>query len=56
MDLDIIRIWPTTDGINVLGTPRGSLEFIESYLFGKGVKHRQLLSFIQNVAATGFPR
>ncbi len=56
MDPESIRIWPTDDGINVLGTPLGSPEFIDSYLFGKGLKHRQLLSFIQDVAAAGFPR
>ena len=28
------------DGINVLGTPLGTPDFIESYLFGKGIKHR----------------
>jgi len=56
MDLESIRIWPTNDGINVLGTPLGSPAFIESYLFGKGVKHRQLLSFIQDVVAACFPR
>ena len=56
LDLDNIRIRPTNDGINVMGTPLGSPEFIEAYLFGKGVKHRQLLSFIQDVAAAGFPR
>ena len=40
------RQWPKDDGINVLGIPLGSLDFIESYLFGKGLKHRQLLNFI----------
>ncbi len=40
------RLWPKDDGINVLGTPLGSPDFIESYLFGKGIKHRQLLNFI----------
>jgi hypothetical protein len=29
---------------------------IEAFLFGKGVKHRVLLNFIQEVAAAGFPR
>ena len=56
LDLDNRRIWPTNDGINVLGTPVGSPEFIESYLFGKGIKHKQLISFIQDVAATSFSR
>ena len=55
-DTDSRRIWPSDDGINILGTPLGSPEFIESYLFGKGIKHRQLLSFIQDFAAAGFPR
>jgi len=48
--------WIDEDGINVLGTPLGSSDFIESYLFGKGIKHRQLLTFIQEVAEAGFPR
>ena len=34
--------WHETDGINVLGTPLSNLDFIESYLFGKGIKHRRL--------------
>ena len=56
MDPGSIRIWPTINGINVLGTPLGSPEFIESYLFGKGIMQRQILFFIQDVAAAGFPR
>jgi hypothetical protein len=55
-DTDIYRVWPEEDGINILGTPLGSPAFIESYLFGKGVKHRILLHFIQKVVAAGFPR
>ncbi len=51
-----MRIWPSDDGIDVLGTPLGSLEFVESYLFGKGMKHRELLYFITEVASVGFPR
>jgi hypothetical protein len=35
-----------------MGTP----EFIESYLDGKGHKHKQLLSFIRDVASAGYPR
>ena len=54
-DPDIARQCPEADGINVLGTPMGSPDFIESYLFGKGIKHGQLLSFIQEVAFAGFP-
>jgi hypothetical protein len=56
LDLDSPRVWPTEEGINVLGTPLGPPDFIESYLFGKGHKHRQLLSFITEVIAIGFPR
>jgi len=55
-DTDSRRIWPEEDGINVLGTPLGSPDFIDSYLFGKGIKHRQLLTFIQEVATAGYPR
>jgi hypothetical protein len=50
------RLWNDDDGVNVLGTPLGSPDFIETYLLGKGIKHRQLLSFIQEVAEAGFPR
>lgn len=53
-DHDNMRIWPEDDGINIIGTPLGSPDLVESYLFGKGVKHRQLLSFITKVA--DFPR
>ncbi len=55
-DLLNTRRWNDDDGINVLGTPLGPSDYIESYLFGKGIKHRQLLIFIQEVAETGFPR
>ena len=56
-DPDSYRHKPDDDGINILGTPLiGSPAFIESYLFGKGVKHRVLLKFIPEVAAAGFPR
>jgi hypothetical protein len=50
------RQWQEADEINILGTPLGSPDFIESYLFGKGIKQRQLLNFIQEVASAGFPR
>ncbi len=50
------RIWHEEDGINVLGTPMGSPAFIEAYMFGKGIKHRKLMEFIQEVAAARFPR
>jgi hypothetical protein len=36
-----------------MGTPLGTPDFIDSYLFGKGIKLRQLLSFIQEVATVG---
>ena len=46
-DLGNFRQWhDDDDGINILDTPLGSPAFIESYLFGKGVKHRVLLNFI----------
>jgi hypothetical protein len=35
-----------------MGTP----EFIDSYLDGKGHKHKQLLNFIRDVASASFPR
>ena len=49
-------MWAEDDGINIMGIPLGSPAFIESYLFGKSVKHRVLLNFIQEVVAAGFPR
>ena len=55
LDPDSRRIWPTNDGINVSGFPLWFPDFIESYLFGKGIKHRQLISFIHDVVAAGFP-
>ena len=55
-DLDNMRLWPGDDGINILGNSLGSSDFVESYLFGKGIKHRQLLSFTTQVAAARFPR
>ena len=50
------RQWHEDDGINIFGTPLVSSAFIDSYLCGKGIKHRVLLNFIQEVAAEGFPR
>jgi hypothetical protein len=50
------RQWVDEDGINILGSPLGSSDFIDSYLFGKCIKHRQLLTFIQEVDEAGFPR
>ena len=40
IDPDSMRLWSDDDGINILGTPLGSFDFVESYLFGKGIKHR----------------
>jgi len=55
-DPDSYREWHDDDIINILGTPLGSPAFIESYMFGKGVKHMVLLHFIQEVDAADFPR
>jgi hypothetical protein len=44
------------DGINILGTPYGSPEFVEEYLQNKQGKHEQLLSFITYVSMMGFSR
>jgi len=52
---NITRLWPDDDGINVMGTPLGTPDFIDSYLFGKGIKHRQLLTIIQEVALASIP-
>jgi hypothetical protein len=48
--------WPENDGINILGTPLGSLVFVEGYLNKKLEKHETLLSFIVDVAKMGYPR
>ena len=50
------RIWPDEDGVDIMGTPLGSSPFVSSYLQGKGLGHRLLLQFIQDVAEAGFPR
>jgi hypothetical protein len=44
------------DGINILGPPYGSPEFIEEYMQKKLVKHEQLLDFISVVAKMGYSR
>jgi hypothetical protein len=46
----------TQNGIIIIGAPLGFPDFIESYLFGKVIKHRQLLSFIEEVVADGLPK
>ena len=56
LDPDSKRFWLDDDGINVMGTPLETPEFIDSYLFGKGIKHRQWLTFIQEAALAGNPR
>jgi len=48
--------WLDCDGINILGTPYGSPEFVEAYLNNKLIKHKELLSFIKDVAKMGYPR
>jgi hypothetical protein len=50
------RFWPADDGVNLLGTPLSSPEFVESYLKGKGHKQGKLVEFVKEVAAAGFPR
>ena len=55
-ELDNERIWPDEDGVNILGNPMCSNLFVSSYLPGKGLKHRLLLQFIQDVATAGFLR
>ncbi len=55
-DMGSSRIWPEDNGMNVLGTPLGSSQFVTSYLHGKGLKHMLLLQFIEDVVAVGFPR
>jgi hypothetical protein len=55
-DLGSYRQGLDDDDINIFGIPLGSPAFIESYLFGKGVKHNVLLNFIQEVAAADLSR
>jgi hypothetical protein len=55
-DPESARLWPQANGIDILGTPLGTPDFIEAYLFKKGIKHRQLLCFIHEVVVSGFPR
>ena len=38
-----------------MAPPLGIPDFIESYRFGKGIKNRQLLILIREVAAACFP-
>ena len=45
-DPDSVRLWSDEDGINDMSTPLGTPAFIDSYLFGKGIKHRPILTFI----------
>ncbi len=44
------------DGINILGTPLSSPEFLKWYLHGKLEKHKLLLDFITDVAKMGLWR
>ena len=50
------RFWPEENGVNILGTPLGTLAFVSFYLQGKGLKHLLLLRFIKDVASARFPR
>ncbi len=54
--MDSERISPDEERVNILGTPLGSNLFVSSYLQKKGLKHRLLLQFIQDVATAAFPR
>jgi hypothetical protein len=47
--------WPECDGINIMGTPYGSPTFVEAYLNNKLIKHKELISFITDVAKAGYP-
>jgi hypothetical protein len=49
-------VLPANDGINILGTPYGSPEFVEECLQNKLGKHDQLLSFITDVSKMGVSR
>ena len=42
--------WPESDGVNILGTPYGSPALVEAYLDAKLGKHKEVLSFIRDVA------
>ena len=48
--------WQKNDGINILGTSLGSLEFVKEYLQGKLDKHNILREFIVDVDNMGFSR
>ncbi len=49
-------VCPSNDGINILGTPLGSSEFVKQYLMNKLEKHKTLLAFITDVGKMGFSR
>jgi hypothetical protein len=55
-DPDYLRMWPDNNGVNILGTPVGTFAFVESFMQSKGLKHRQLLDFIKEVAEAGYSR
>ena len=46
--------WSECDGINIMGTPYGSPIFVEAYLNNKLSKHKELLSFVVDVAKDGY--
>jgi hypothetical protein len=49
-------VWPTNNGIDILGTPYDSPVFVEEYLHRKLAKHARLLDFISVVAKMGYSR
>jgi len=48
--------WSESDGVNILGTPYESPACVEAYLDAQLIKHKEVLSFIRDVAKTGYPR
>jgi len=55
-DTEAEPTWPESDGVNIVGTPYGSPAFVEAYLDAKLGKHKEVLSFIRDVAKLGYPR
>jgi hypothetical protein len=48
--------WAENDGVNIIGTPLGSLAFVKEYNQSKLQKHKLSLYFIANVAKMDFSR
>ena len=55
-DHSILPTWHENDGVNILGTPLGSLAFVKDYLGNKLKRHKLLLSFIVDVSKISFSR